>query len=146
MNINQKFIAQRDSQGGDDGVIPLINVVFLMLIFFMVAGQIQKSDPIKVTPPSSINEQRAQTEPNVLLVVGNEGEIYLNDELMTLDAVEPRLSQLFSNAEDQEAFWVQVKADGGLNIEKMRPLFSEIRKAGLTKVSVATQLGQGDAQ
>jgi biopolymer transport protein ExbD len=36
----------------DDNLIPLINVVFLMLIFFMVAGQIQKSDAIKLQPPS----------------------------------------------------------------------------------------------
>lgn len=145
MNINQKFIAQRDSQGGDDGVIPLINVVFLMLIFFMVAGQIQKADPINITPPNSINEQRPASEPNVMLVVGSDGEMYLNDELVVLEDVESRLTQLFDSAADQEAFWVQIKADGALNIEALRPLFSEIRAAGLTKVSVATQLGQGDA-
>ncbi|SBS29832.1 Biopolymer transport protein ExbD [Marinomonas aquimarina] len=146
MNIKQKFIAQRDSHSGDDGVIPLINVVFLMLIFFMVAGQIQKSDPIKITPPDSINEQRPSTEPNVMLVVGSAGEIYLNDDLVVLEEVQTRLSNLFDQAQDPEAFWVQVKADGQLNIEKMRPLFSEIRQAGLTKVSIATQLSKGASE
>lgn len=143
MNINQKFIAQRDSQAGDDGVIPLINVVFLMLIFFMVAGQIQKSDPIKITPPNSINEQRAATEPNVLIVLGTNGELYLNDDLTKVEDVQSRLSVLFDQATDKEAFWVQVKADGDVSIETLRPLFSEIKASGLTKVSVATQLGKG---
>ena len=143
MNINQKFIAQRDSQAGDDGVIPLIYVVFLMLIFFMVAGQIQKSDPIKITPPNSINEQRAATEPNVLIVLGTNGELYLNDDLTKVEDVQSRLSVLFDQATDKDAFWVQVKADGDVSIETLRPLFSEIKASGLTKVSVATQLGKG---
>lgn len=143
MNINQKFIAQRDSQAGDDGVIPLINVVFLMLIFFMVAGQIQKSDPIKITPPNSVNEQRAATEPNVLIVLGTNGELYLNDDLTKVEDVQSRLSVLFDQASDKDEFWVQVKADGDVSIEALRPLFSEIKASGLTKVSVATQLGKG---
>lgn len=144
MNIDQKFIAQRNRQGGDDGVIPLINVVFLMLIFFMVAGQIQKSDPIKITPPDSINERRADSKPNVLLVIGKEGDIYLNDDLVLLDQIEPRLTDLFDRAPAPDSFWVQIKADGDLNIETLRPIFSKVRASGLTKVSVATQLGHGD--
>ena len=145
MNINQKFMAQRDSQNKDDGVIPLINVVFLMLIFFMVAGHIQKADPIQITPPNSINEQRAEQEPNVMLVIGPQGEAFLNDKPVLLDDIEGRLSQVFNNSADQANFWIQIKADGNLSIEALRPFFSQIRAAGLTKVSIATQLGQGDA-
>lgn len=145
MNIDKKFIAQRDGQGGDDSVIPLINVVFLMLIFFMVAGQIQKSDPIKITPPNSINEARPSSDPNVLLLIGANQELYFNDEAVVLDDIEGRLTQLFEQAQDPEAFWVQIKADGNIAVEDMRPVFSAIRRAGLTKVSVATQLGQGQA-
>lgn len=145
MNIDKKFIAQRDSKGGDDSVIPLINVVFLMLIFFMVAGQIQKSDPINITPPNSINEARPTSDPNVLLLIGANQELYFNDEAVALEDIEGRLTQLFEQAQDPEAFWVQIKADGNLAVEDMRPVFSAIRRAGLTKVSVATQLGQGQA-
>lgn len=145
MNIDKKFIAQRDSKGGDDSVIPLINVVFLMLIFFMVAGQIQKSDPIKILPPNSINEARPISDPNVLLLIGASQELYFNDEAVALDDIEGRLTQLFEQAQDPEAFWVQIKADGNLAVEDMRPVFTAIRRAGLTKVSVATQLGQGQA-
>lgn len=141
MNIDQKFIAQRDAQT-DDGVIPLINVVFLMLIFFMVAGQIQKSDPIKITPPESINETRAQTEPNALILVGLDGRFYLGDEVITLTDIAPRLNALFEAAPDKQSFWVQVKADGALSIDQLSPVFTQIRQSGLTKVSVATQLSR----
>lgn len=142
MNIDRKFIAQRDADS-DNSVIPLINVVFLMLIFFMVAGQIQKSDPIKVTPPNSINETRPERDPDAMIVMGANGDIYLNDTLVQLENIEQLLSGLFDGSSDPDAFWVHIKADGDLDIASLRPLFSEIRRSGLTKVSVATQLGQG---
>ncbi len=142
MNIDRKFIAQRDADS-DNSVIPLINVVFLMLIFFMVAGQIQKSDPIQVTPPNSINETRPENDPDAMIVMGANGDIYLNDDLVQLENIEQTLTGLFEGSADPQAFWVQIKADGDLDIASLRPLFSAIRRSGLTKVSVATQLGQG---
>lgn len=141
MNINQKFITQRDRHG-DGSVIPLINVVFLMLIFFMVAGQIQRSDPITIDPPTSINEKRPNLDPDVLIIVGLGNEVYVNDQLVAMDEVESMLIRLFDESSKPDQFWVQIKADGHLNIASLRPLFSAIRRSGLTKVSVATQLGQ----
>ena len=35
-------------------LIPLINIIFLMLIFFMLAGTITKIDPYKINVPESI--------------------------------------------------------------------------------------------
>ncbi|WCN07844.1 ExbD/TolR family protein [Marinomonas mediterranea] len=140
MNIGKKFVEQRDA-GGDDNMIPMINVVFLMLVFFMVAGQIKKSDPIKVQPPVSINEARAQTEPNVVIVVG-EGKAYVNDTLFDAGQLQSYLESAFEESPDQEGFWVQIKADGDVSIESLKPIFTEIRRSGLTKVSIATQLNR----
>ncbi|TDO95831.1 ExbD/TolR family protein [Marinomonas balearica] len=140
MNIGKKFIEQRDASG-DDNMIPMINVVFLMLVFFMVAGQIQKSDPIKVQPPVSINEKRAQTDPNVLIVVGVDA-VYVNDRLLKIEEIQTALEQTFEHSVDKENFWVQIKADGSVTIDSLKPIFAEIRKSGLTKVSIATQLSR----
>ena len=37
----------------DAGILPLINVVFLLLIFFMIAGQLAEQAPFEVEPPAS---------------------------------------------------------------------------------------------
>ena len=37
----------------DERILPLINVVFLLLIFFMLAGRLSASDPFQVEPPRS---------------------------------------------------------------------------------------------
>ncbi|MEL0637507.1 biopolymer transporter ExbD [Marinomonas sp. TI.3.20] len=141
MKIADKFAVKNKTD--DDAMVPLINVVFLMLVFFMVAGQIRKADPIPVIPPSSINDHKAATDPNVLIVVGGNKQIYLNDKLATLETIKPALESQFKGVEDKEKFWVQIKADGLVPVETLRPIFNEIRASGLTKVSLATQLQRG---
>ena len=142
MKIGQKYAARNASS--DDNMVPLINVVFLMLVFFMVAGQIQKADPIPVMPPQSINDNRAVTDPNIEIVLGADDSLYVDDKLFAIDDVQAYLEQQFASASDKEGFWVQIKADGTISLEKLRPIFNQVRLAGLTKVSLATQLERGN--
>jgi biopolymer transport protein ExbD len=142
MKIGQKYAARNASN--DDNMVPLINVVFLMLVFFMVAGQIQKADPIAVIPPQSINDNRAATDPNIEIVLGADDSLYVDDKLFAVEDVQAYLEQQFTSAPNKDAFWVQIKADGAISLEKLRPVFNQVRLAGLTKVSLATQLERGN--
>lgn len=141
MKIGQKYAARTASN--DDNMVPLINVVFLMLVFFMVAGQIKKADPIAVVPPNSVNDTRAATDPNVEIVVGADSVLYVDDELKSIENVQGYLAEAFESSADKESFWVQIKADGAIPVEELRPIFNQVRLAGLTKVSLATQLERG---
>ena len=141
MKIGEKYAARNASS--DDNMVPLINVVFLMLVFFMVAGQIQKADPIAVIPPQSINDNRAATDPNIEIVLGADDSLYVDDKLFAVEDVQAYLEQQFTSAPNKDAFWVLIKADGAISLEKLRPVFNQVRLAGLTKVSLATQLERG---
>jgi len=142
MKIGEKYVARNASN--DDNMVPLINVVFLMLVFFMVAGQIKKADPIPVMPPQSINDNRAATDPNIEIVVGTDNSLYVDDKLFAIDDVQAYLEQQFVSTSNKDTFWVQIKADGAISLEKLRPIFNQVRLAGLTKVSLATQLERGN--
>ncbi|WP_137170548.1 biopolymer transporter ExbD [Marinomonas sp. FW-1] len=142
MKIGEKYAARNASN--DDNMVPLINVVFLMLVFFMVAGQIQKVDPVAVIPPQSINEARATTDPNVEIVLGADASLYVDDVLFVVDDIQAYLEQALASSSNPDAFWVQIKADGAISLEKLRPIFNQVRLAGLTKVSLATQLERGN--
>jgi len=142
MKIGEKFARRIASD--DDNMVPLINVVFLMLVFFMVAGQIKKADPIAVSPPHSINDTRAANDPNVVIVVGVDDRLYVDDQLQMIENVQAYLEEQFSLSLDKEGFWVQIKADGAIPLDKLRPVFNQVRLAGLTKVSLATQLERGE--
>ncbi|BDX04196.1 hypothetical protein MACH16_29440 [Marinomonas pontica] len=142
MKIGAKYAARNTSS--DDNMVPLINVVFLMLVFFMVAGQIQKADPIAVIPPQSVNGNRAETDPNIEIVLGADNSLYVDDVLFVMDDVQAYLEKQFAATVDKDTFWVQIKADGAISLEKLRPVFNQVRLAGLTKVSLATQLERGN--
>lgn len=141
MKIGEKYAARAASN--DDNMVPLINVVFLMLVFFMVAGQIRKADPIPIIPPYSINDTRSVTDPNVVIVVGVDESLYVDDQLFATDEIQSYLETQFISTANKEGFWVQIKSDGGISLEKLRPVFNQVRLAGLTKVSLATQLERG---
>lgn len=106
-----KLETGRRANNGDDNLVPLINIVFLMLIFFMVAGQISKSDAIKVEPPASISQQPlTETEP-LDIIASAEGEIYIEDRALRLDQLQGDLQQRLAAVEDPDQLKVRVKTD-----------------------------------
>ncbi|GGO84127.1 hypothetical protein GCM10011348_29650 [Marinobacterium nitratireducens] len=70
---------QQGKTTSDDNLIPLINVVFLMLIFFMVAGQISRSDAVRIVPPASISDKRTAAENPVEVLIAD-AQLYLDNE------------------------------------------------------------------
>ena len=59
-------------------ITPLIDVVFILLVFFMLAGNIEPKDPFSVAPAASAAEVRGDIQDFVVLV-GKDGRIALND-------------------------------------------------------------------
>ena len=60
-------------------LIPLINVIFLMLIFFMLAGTITKIDPHKINIPDSIIKNDPKT-PFLTVVIKKDGQVFIDSK------------------------------------------------------------------
>jgi biopolymer transport protein ExbD len=123
----------------DDNLIPLINIVFLLLIFFMVAGQIQRSDPHKIDPPDSINEQVLQQQNIAELLVTESGLLYLEGQLIAAQDLSEKLRLGVTQASDPQSFTVQVKVDGDLDVAQLQSTLRSIKAAGLLRISLITQ-------
>lgn len=80
-------------KSSDDALIPLINIVFLLLIFFMVAGSIQPSVPVEVNHPiaSNIDNPIQALAAQILLTKHN--NIYWNDKKISLTELQQVLTQ-----------------------------------------------------
>ena len=96
-----------NKKNSDDNLVPLINVVFLMLIFFMVAGQIRATDAVPITPPDSLSEIKQDESPAIILVSTELG-IYLNGDKLKQDELSDRLKQLYLKSEGR---WPFVRLD-----------------------------------
>jgi biopolymer transport protein ExbD len=129
---------QHKKPNQDDNLIPLINIVFLMLIFFMVAGHISESDPIKVQPPGSVSEQHSEVKP-LTVVVSTDGQIAVGQQQVTEQELTAEINRQFETAEDPEAFRLLVKVDANLAVEKLQHVLSLIKQTGIKRIALATQ-------
>jgi len=138
----------------DDALIPLINIVFLMLIFFMIAGQITPPEALSIKPPNS-QQGRAIEPERILLLMDAEGRIALDDEILTLAAVRERLAArlaaVSATAEGRVSPGVSVspglgvtlKADAAVTQGQLRLLLDQLRALGIERLRLLTQQTAG---
>jgi len=122
---NQSHDAVRDID-----LIPMINVVFLLLIFFMVAGVFRSADDAEVTLPATqlaiVQQDTQSTQVSIdvegrVFIDGTETEdINFSDAIKTLDVAIPLVVRADSNAPANTVFKV----------------FSEARAAGFTELAL----------
>jgi biopolymer transport protein ExbD len=136
MKVGQTIQHKKPDQ--DDSLVPLINIVFLMLIFFMVAGHISQSDPIKVQPPLSSSETK-QIEQPLVIVVSDNGQVAIEQDIVDDNALLPAINKQFEAAADKDKFRILVKVDGSLPVERLQHVLSIIKQSGIKRISLATQ-------
>lgn len=119
---------------GDVGVLPLINIVFLLLVFFMLAGQFASEGPFPIRP----TESRSETEPgeqDLVVVVGPGGTIIAGEQQASLDDLPVLLAAL---ADGRSTAWL--KSDAGAEAVHVIDVMQAIRDAGIAEVRLLTVL------
>jgi biopolymer transport protein ExbD len=116
-------------------IVPLIDVALFLLIFFMVAGSIEKFEIIPIDVPQA-QSGKLLDEGHIVILIGTHDDIVMDDELITLAELTPRLSaQLKANP----AKVVTVKADASIPAVKMIAVMDAIKAAGGRNLSLVTQ-------
>ncbi|MCT8266536.1 biopolymer transporter ExbD [Afifella sp. JA880] len=124
----------RKSAPGDD-LVPLINVVFLLLIFFLLAGTLMPA------PSAPVDYVRAGAEPAPSIpanavYVDAEGITYFDGEQLTGEALRQRLA-----AAEPGADKIPLVLDRSVTMERLKPVFDDLTAAGLAKVELMTVRG-----
>lgn len=114
----------------DDRVLPLINIVFLLLIFFMVVGRLSAADPFEILPPRSASDGAPATE-GFLVSIGAEGELALNGVLVSE-------ADLLAQIEEAEGGDLRIKSDGRASAPAVVALLEKLRIAGIKTVRLMT--------
>lgn len=123
----------------DENLIPLINIVFLLLIFFMLAGTFARPDRFEVAPPSSLSPTPAQ-EQQMTVLLSADGRLAIGDQ----EVDKPELQRLIMDRLSAEPdLQVQLKADQNLAAEKLIDIMESLRAAGLEKLMLLTVLDEG---
>lgn len=134
MQLRQKTGRARND---DDSVLPLINVVFLLLIFFMLAGQLAAGDPFVIDPPKSLSEGQNSPQ-DMLILVSSDGRFALDGVKMSEQAVIEAATQRLQLAEKPESISLRLKADGGTPANRIVHLMQRLRQAGFKRLKLLT--------
>ena len=116
---------------------PMIDVVFIMLIFYMVAGRPTLPDPFEIDPPLSASES-LQDPQELIVLVGTDGRLALDGTVMPEDRMKSSVADRLSVSESVQ---VRLKADAQVQATRVIAVMELLREAGVDQLKLLTVQG-----
>ena len=130
------FLNEADSDGEDSGIdlTPMLDVVFIMLIFFIVTASFVKEAGFDVNRPPQTNEPPKDEVKNILVSIAADGQLFVNRRPVDAGALTANIKRL--HAENPKGAVVIQAEDDSAN-ERLITVMDAARKAGVYNVSIA---------
>jgi biopolymer transport protein ExbD len=132
-------LARREMKKARIEIIPMIDTVFFLLVFFMMASlamTVYRGMPVNLPKAESGQPTR---DDNAAITLGRDGETYLNREPTTRDALGPQLRALLSANPN---LVVMINADGEVLHRRVVDVVDVARTAGVSRVAIAVVPGE----
>ncbi|MEK9944041.1 MAG: biopolymer transporter ExbD [Gammaproteobacteria bacterium] len=114
---------------------PMLDIVFIMLIFFIVTTSFIKESGIEVNRPNAETAERDQ-KGNILVAISENNEIFIDRRKVDLRAIRPNIIRLKAeNPEGSVIIQADKASQTGLLVEAM----DQIRLAGVQEISIAAE-------
>jgi len=118
----------------DLNISPLIDMVFILLIFFMVSTTFVKDMKLDLDRPSASSSSSASTKA-VRIYIDNQGEVYLQGDSVRIWVIQSRLRDILKSKTQKS---VLVVTDESVPSGKLVEVVDQARLAGASDVGVAT--------
>lgn len=113
---------------------PLLDVVFILLIFFIVTTVFVRESGIDVDKPKAVSTEQLQR--NVILIaISNSGEVMYDSTNIGVAGVRATVSQLIRKKDKA----VVIQADKRVSTELLVKVIDQAKLAGASQVNIATQ-------
>jgi len=113
----------------------LIDIVFLLLIYFLLTTNFMVDEGIKIKLPQA-KASAPQTEQTITVYVDQEGRSYLNNQEVSLGALFTRLKEMIGSKKDK---LVVVRADRSVILNKAVKVMDVAKAAGAGRLCLATE-------
>jgi biopolymer transport protein ExbD len=135
--MRRKKVINGSEDSGVD-LTPMLDVVFIMLIFFIVTTSFVKESGIDVSRPSAATAQK-KDKASIFVGINQNGDIWIDKRKIDIRSVRANIERL--HAESPEGSIV-VQADKGSKTGILVKVMDQIRAAGITAISVAATGGE----
>lgn len=130
----QTLFADQERPRPKLNIAPLIDVVFLLLVFFMLASSFIEPTSIDLSIPQPTDGAPANTEP-LVLDVSVSGTVSLNGLALALDQIGPELRGRVGERLDRA---VTIRAEATVPVQVLVTVMDRVRNSGLSNIRLAT--------
>ena len=131
-----KFSSQQKYIGfGDDHLIPMINVIFLMLIFFMIVGSVKATEVLLVSAPVA-QPGKTQQEAEIHLLLGQQQRLAIDNKTVTWEQASTVLQQKVKVLGPE--IKVSLKADASTTALQLKRCFELLAQQDIPRVTLLT--------
>ena len=125
----------QEEEESEINMTPMLDVVFIMLIFFIVTASFVKETGIDVNRPDA-QTAVPKDKANILIAIGANGDIWIDRRKVDARAVRANIERL--HAENPQGS-VVIQADKKAITETLIGVMDSARQAGVYNVSIAAQ-------
>ena len=130
------LMRRNDDEGpGEIDLPPMLDVVFIMLIFFIVTATFVKQSGIEVNQPQA-STAVVQEKANILIAIDADNRIWINRREVDVRALRPNIERL--HAENPKGS-VVIQADRDSTNETLVQVMDASRRAGVYEIAIAAQ-------
>jgi biopolymer transport protein ExbD len=135
--MRQILDQNNDCSDSDINLTPMLDVVFIMLIFFVVTTSFVKESGVEVNRPSAATAQQ-QEKANILIAIRPNGEIWIEGRSVDVRAVRANIERLRAEFPEGQ---VVIQGDREAQIGLLVQVMDQVRLAGITNVAIAADEG-----
>lgn len=123
---------------GELDIAPLIDVVFLLLIFFMLTSNFVFQPGIKVSLPKAITSEVISSE-NIVVTVTGQDLLFLNEKPITINELVAKLKEDTGGSKS-----LLLKADTSASLGRVVEIWDLCRELGIPQINIATNQKLGE--
>lgn len=128
-----KRVRRREQRETEISVTNLVDIIFVLLIFFILTTTFTKETGVDITKPTAESAAQLEKE-HILIGITRDGSIHLNERQVDLAMLQAILRQEITRDPDK---FVVIAADRGTDMGIVVDVMDECNLAGVKKVSVS---------
>ncbi|MGL1903064.1 MAG: biopolymer transporter ExbD [Fibrobacterales bacterium] len=131
--MDQFELPKRERKAANIDIAPMLDMVFILLIFFIVTSSFTRETGVDVTKPQAKSASEVNKE-NIMIAITREGTVHVNERQVDLITLKDVLGQMISKNPDREVILI---ADQDSNTGAVVNVIDVCNLTGVKKVSIA---------
>ena len=130
-----------NNRRGDDfeiNVIPLIDVLLTLLMFFVLTSTFIQHSRLQVTLPQASTQDRDMNAPTLTIMIDRDGRFYVGSDEVLGEGIEPLKQTIARNAGADRERQVTIRADAMTPHQDVVTAMDALGQLGFTRLSIAT--------